>query len=162
MKILFFFIYVIAFLLLSSSCGTIKSPTYGPVNDENFKDVFLNSVQINQQEILFYSRAIWYPNKNGFKFLPAGKSSVKGVLVCTNEGIYFAEWKANGIYNAEYSAKFNQIEKLRLAANELFGRVVIKNDNYNSFEILGIDGADIPNKEQTEIAFTIIQIKIEG
>lgn len=162
MKIKIAFIYVIAFLLLVSSCSTMKSQTYGPVSDENFKDVFLNSVQNEQQEILFYSRAIWYPNKNGFKFLPAGKSSVKGVLVFTNESIYFAEWKAKGIYSVEYSAKFNQIEKLGLAANELFGRVVIKKGNYNSFEILGIDGADIPNKEQTEIAYTIMQTKIEG
>ena len=111
---------------------------------------------------MFYSRAIWYPNKNGFKFLPAGKSSVKGILVCTNEEIYFAEWKAKGVYSAEYSVKFNKIEKLRLATNELFGRVVIKKGNYYSFEILGIDGADILNKEQTEIAYTIIQTKIEG
>ena len=53
-------------------------------------------------------------------------------------------------------------EILRHAANELFGRVVIKKDQFNNFEILGVTGADLPNKEQTEIAYKIIQQQTES
>ena len=42
-----------------------------------------------------------------------------------------------------------------------FGRIVIKNYTYNSFEILELGGTNLPNKEQTEIAFSILQKRIE-
>ncbi len=149
-------------LLILVACGTTHSPTYGPINEDVFQDVFLTSIGDQQQQILFYSRAIWYPNKNGFKFLPAGKKSHKGIIVCTDQGVYFTEWNTSGSYSTEFLAKYDQIEMLRHAANNLFGRVVIKKDHFNSFEILGIDGADLPNKEQTEIAYKIIQQQAES
>ena len=149
-------------LLLLVACGTTHNPTFGPINEDIFQAVFLTSIGDQQQQILFYSRAIWYPNKNGFKFLPAGKKSQKGVIVCTDQGVYFTEWNTSGSYRTEFLAKYDQIKILRHAANELFGRVVIKKDQFNSFEILGVTGADLPNKEQTEIAYKIIQQQTEG
>lgn len=107
------------------------------------------------QDVIFYSRAIWYPNKNGFKFLPAGKKSRKGVIVYTNKGVYFSEWSGREYVNV-FSAAYGQVGELRLAANDLFGRIVIKQDSYNSFEILGVAGPDLPDKDETDVAFQII------
>ena len=149
-------LFILALVLFLCSCANTKNLTYGPVQDENFQNVFLESITNNQQEVIFYSRAIWYPNKNGFKFLPAGKKSRKGVIVCTDQGVYFSEWSAKQ-YTPVFSSKYNQISELRLAANELFGRVVVKTENYNSFEILGVEGPHLPNKEETEIAFQILE-----
>ena len=56
-----------------------------------------------------------------------------------------------------FTARYEEITEHRLAANELFGRLVVKAQNYNSFEILGVSGPDLPNKEETEVAFEIIQ-----
>ena len=143
-------------VLFLCSCASTNNPTYGPVQDENFHNVFLDSIANDQQEVIFYSRAIWYPNKNGFKFLPAGKKSRKGVIVYTDQGVYFSEWGSKQ-YTLVFSSKYNQINEMRLAANELFGRVVVKTENYNSFEILGVEGPHLPNKEETEIAFQILE-----
>lgn len=154
------FIYLF-FLIIFSACGTIKSPTYGPVGEDNFEDVFYNNITTDQEDLLFYSRAIWYPNKNGFKFLPAGKKSVKGVFVYTNKSVYFVIWEANRSYRAEFSSSYGEIQSIRLAANELLGRVVIKTQTYDSFEILGLNGANLPDKDQTEIAYSILLAHIE-
>jgi hypothetical protein len=94
----------------------------------------------------------------GLNFLPAGKKSKKGVIVYTNHGIYFSEWSAKK-YNTEFSASYDQVEELRLAANDLFGRIVMKKSNYNSFEILGVNGPDLPDKDETEIAYQIIVLQ---
>ena len=32
-----------------------------------------------------------------------------------------------------------------------------KTDNYNSFEILGVKSVDLPHKEETEIAYNLIE-----
>ena len=32
----------------------------------------------------------------------------------------------------------------------------MKKDNYNSFEILGVNGPDLPDKDETEVAYQII------
>lgn len=158
----YFLFFCAAWLLSSCSySGNLSfNPSFGPVQEENFQTVFLESISEDQQEIIFYSRAIWYPNKNGFKFLPAGKKSRKGVIVYTNYGIYFSEWGASR-YNTEFSVSYEQLEGLRLAANDLLGRIVIKKNNYNSFEILGVNGSDLPDKEETEIAYQIIIQKKE-
>ena len=102
------------------------------------------------------------PNKNGFKFLPAGKKSRKGVIVCTEKGVYFSKWSASKGYITEFNANYDQIELTRFAANELLGRVVIKKDKYDSFEILGVNGPDLPNKEETEILFKIIDQQLNS
>jgi len=94
----------------------------------------------------------------GLNFLPAGKKSKKGVIVYTNHSIYFSEWSAKK-YNTEFSASYDQVEELRLAANDLFGRIVMKKSNYNSFEILGVNGPDLPDKDETEIAYQIIVLQ---
>jgi len=150
---------VLFFTLLLISCansGNLSvSPTFGPVQEEDFQSVFLESITENQQEIIFYSRAIWYPNKNGFKFLPAGKKSRKGVIVYTDQGIYFSEWSAKK-YNTAFNVNYDEVEELRLAANDLFGRIVMKKSSYNSFEILGVNGPDLPDKDETEVAYEII------
>ena len=148
--------FILMLVLFLCSCASTNNPTYGPVQDENFHNVFLDSIANDQQEVIFYSRAIWYPNKNGFKFLPAGKKSRKGVIVYTDQGVYFSEWGSKQ-YTLVFSSKYDQINEMRLAANELFGRVVVKTENYNSFEILGVEGPHLPNKEETEIAFQILE-----
>lgn len=137
------------------ACSSITNPTFGPVQEENFQNIYLENIVEDQQEVIFYSRAIWYPNKNGFKFLPAGKKSRKGVIVYTDQGIYFSEWSAKQ-YKTVFSADYGQVGELRLAANELFGRIVIKKDDYNSFEILGVNGPDLPDKGETDVAYQII------
>ena len=139
-----------------TACSTYVSPTYGPIQENNFQDVFLQNIQITNQEVLFYSRAIWYPDKNGFKFFPASKKSSKGVIVYTDQAIYFSEWGASQ-YRTKFSINYHEIKQTRLAGNELFGRVVIQTDNYNSFEILGTKGIDLPQKEETEIAYNLIE-----
>jgi len=144
---------LLLFFLLNSG-SLIASPTFGPVQEEEFERVFLDSIA-EQQEIIFYSRAIWYANKNGFKFLPAGKKSRKGVIVYTKQAIYFSEWKANG-YELVFMVDYGKVAEFRLAANDLFGRLVVKKDNYNSFEILGVNGPDLPDKDETEVAYEII------
>lgn len=150
---------VLFFILLLFSCANSGdqsvSPTFGPVQDEEFPSVYLESLTENQQEIIFYSRAIWYANKNGFKFLPAGKKSRKGVIVYTDQGIYFSEWSAKK-YNTAFNVNYDEVEELRLAANDLFGRIVMKTGSYNSFEILGVNGPELPDKDETEIAYKII------
>lgn len=152
----FSILFFVLFLISCSSAGNLSfSPTFGPVQEESFQTVFLESIAADQQEIIFYSRAIWYPNKNGFKFLPAGKRSRKGVIVYTDQGIYFSEWSAK-IYNTAFSINYDQVEELRLAANDLFGRIVIKKNDYSSFEILGVNGPDLPDKDETEVAYQII------
>ncbi len=144
------------FLFSCANSGSLSvSPTFGPVQEDDFQSVFLESIVEEQQEIIFYSRAIWYPNKNGFKFLPAGKKSRKGVIVYTGQGIYFSEWSAKK-YNTAFSVNYDEVEELRLAANDLFGRIVMKKGNYNSFEILGVNGPDLPDKDETEVAYEII------
>ena len=147
---------VLIFIILLQSCASITSPTYGPVQDEGFQNAFLESIADDQQQVVFYSRAIWYPNKNGFKFLPVGKKSRKGILVCTDQSIYFAEWSANK-YQPIFNVEYDQINTLRLAANELFPRVVIQTEHYNSFEILGVSGPELPNKEETDVVYQIIE-----
>lgn len=142
-------------LLLTACASTSLNPTFGPVQEDNFQSVFAEGISENQQDIIFYSRAIWYPNKNGFKFLPAGKKSRKGVIVYTNKGVYFSEWRAKK-YKTVFSADYDQVSELRSAANDLFGRIVIKKNSYNSFEILGVNGPDLPNKDETEVAYQII------
>ena len=152
--------YLISIILLMlCACGTPGNPTFGPITQDDFQEQFLVSVEDKHQQIVFYSRAIWYPNKNGFKFLPAGKKSRKGIIVSTDQGIYFSKWNKNG-YTTEFSARYDQIEMARHAANELLGRVVIKKDKYNSFEIMGIDGPNIPNAEQTKILYKIVQQRL--
>lgn len=146
---------VICIALLLMACSSITNPTFGPVQEENFQNIYLENIVEDQQEVIFYSRAIWYPNKNGFKFLPAGKKSRKGVIVYTDQGIYFSEWSAKQ-YKTVFSADYGQVGELRLAANELFGRIVIKKDDYNSFEILGVNGPDLPDKGETDVAYQII------
>lgn len=139
-----------------SACSSTTSPSFGPIKDEDFQAIISNSILENDEEIIFYSRAIWFANKNGFKFFPAGKKSRKGVFICTERAIYFSEWKAKK-YIPVYTANYAEISEHRLAANELFGRLVVKAQNYNSFEILGVSGPDLPNKEETEVAYEIIQ-----
>lgn len=148
---------ITAFLIITvTACSTFESPTYGPIQANYFQDVFLQDIQITNQEIIFYSRAIWYPNKNGFKFFPASKKSLKGVIVYTDQAIYFSEWSVNQ-YKTKFSINYHEIKQTRLAGNDLFGRVVIHTDNYNSFEILGIKGIDIAHKEETQIAYNLIE-----
>lgn len=150
---------VLFFTLLLISCAKsgnlFVNPTFGPVQEEEFQNVFLESITEDQQEIIFYSRAIWYPNKNGFKFLPAGKKARKGVIVFTDLSIYFSEWSTKK-YNTVFSVNYDEVEELRLAANDLFGRIVMKKGNYNSFEILGVNGPDLPDKDETKVAYEII------
>jgi len=55
-----------------------------------------------------------------------------------------------------FSVNYDQVEKFRLAANDIFGRIVIKKEHYNSFEILGVNGPDLPDKDETEVAYQII------
>ncbi len=157
-----YFKLLIPLLFLLSACGTTNSPTFGPVDDDQFEQQFLHNIKEREQQILFYSRAIWYPNKNGFKFLPAGKKSRKGVIVCTNEGVYFSKWSTSKGYISEFNTRYDQIKVVRLAANELFGRVVIQKENYNSFEILGTQGPDLPNKNETEVLYKIIDQQLEN
>jgi len=147
---------LIIMLCLLAACSSTTSSSYGPIKDDNFQEVIAENVIGSTEQIVFYSRAIWFANKNGFKFLPAGKKSRKGVIVCTDQALYFAEWKANK-FSPVFTAKYSEISAQRLAANELFGRLVIKADSYNSFEILGVGGPDLPNKEETEVAFEIIK-----
>lgn len=154
-KIIKLNIAVIFITFLLTACASTSNPTFGPVTEEDFQSVFVASIDENQQEVIFYSRAIWYPNKNGFKFLPAGKESRKGVIVYTNQAIYFSEWSGKN-YEMIFSVKYGQVGELRLAANDLFGRIVIKNETYNSFEILGVNGPDLPDKDETEVAYQII------
>lgn len=142
-------------LLLFACASVTTNTTFGPIQEENFQSIFLESIAEDQQDVIFYSRAIWYPNKNGFKFLPAGKKSRKGVIVYTNQNIYFSEWNAKQ-YKTLFSARYDQVEETRLAANELFGRIVIKQGSFNSFEILGVNGPDLPDKDETEVAYEII------
>ncbi len=143
------------------SCTSISSSTYGPIADSDFQNIFISSINDNQQEILFYSRAIWYPNKNGFKFFPAGKKSKKGIIVVTDQAVYFSAWSSNKKYSPEFSTNYEQIELVRHAANDLLGRVVIKKtqqkNQFNSFEILGVEGTELPDKAETVTAFKIIQ-----
>ena len=139
-----------------SACSTFEKSTYGPVQENTFQSEFLQSIHNSNQEVIFYSRAIWYPNKNGFKFLPAGKKSSKGVIVCTDQAIYFSKWGKNQ-YSTKYSVSYDEIKQTRLAANDLFGRIVIHTDNYNSFEILGVAGIDLLNKEETSVAYHLIE-----
>ena len=148
------FIFIISVFLYA--CTGANNPTYGPIQEDIFQQAFLESIVDKQQEVIFYSRAIWYPNKNGFKFLPAGKKSRKGIFICTNQAIYFSEWSAKQ-YQPVLKVEYDQISSLRLAAIELLARVVIKADNYNSFEILGVTGPELPNKEETDIAYQIIE-----
>jgi hypothetical protein len=143
-----------AFLVLACTSAT-TNPSFGPIQDDKFQDVFLESIDEDQQDIIFYSRAIWYPSKNGFKFLPAGGKSRKGVVVFTRKNIYFSEWSAKK-YTTVFSTGYSQIKETRLASNELFGRIVIKNDGFNSFEILGVNGPDLPDKDEAEVAYKII------
>ena len=138
------------------ACSSTTSPSFGPVKEDNFQTIISESVLEGNEEVVFYSRAIWFANKNGFKFFPAGKKSRKGVFICTERAIYFSEWKAKK-YTPVFTASYTEITDHRLAANELFGRLVIKTQNYNSFEILGVSGPDLPNKEETEVAYEIIQ-----
>lgn len=145
---------ILSATILFAACASTNNPTFGPVKEDNFQDTFLESIA-DDQEIIFYSRAIWYANKNGFKFLPAGKKSRKGVIVYTDEEIYFSEWSAKK-YNTVFSVSYEQAQEVRLAANDLFGRLVIKKDKYNSFEILGVNGPDLPDKGETEVAYQII------
>lgn len=152
----FSILFFVLFLISCSSAGNFSfSPTFGPIQEESFQTVFLESITEDQQEIIFYSRAILYPNKNGFKFLPAGGKSRKGVIVYTEQAIYFSEWSSKK-YNTVFSVNYDEVEELRLAANDLFGRIVMKKDNYNSFEILGVNGPDLPDKDETEVAYQII------
>ena len=118
MKIKILLMTKLLIVLLITACGT--NPTYGPIEGENFEDIFFESLENKEQELLFYSPSIWYPKKNGFKFLPAGKSSIKGVFVCTDKSIYFSEWKAKGNYSTVYLTNYDEVENIRLAANELF------------------------------------------
>lgn len=140
---------------LTACASTSSNPTFGPVKGDNFQSIYAESIGVDAQEIIFYSRAIWYPNKNGFKFLPAGKKSRKGVIVYTRKGVYFSEWSAKK-YTTVFSTDFQQVGELRLAVNDLFGRMVIKKDAYHSFEILGVTGSDLPDKDETEVAYQII------
>ncbi|MFK7815122.1 MAG: hypothetical protein AB8B92_02200 [Gammaproteobacteria bacterium] len=149
-----FLVFSIVFLLFACASVTTNT-TFGPIQEDNFQSIFLESLVEDQQDVIFYSRAIWFPNKNGFKFLPAGKKSRKGVIVYTNQNIYFSEWNAKQ-YKTLFSAGYDQVEEARLAANELFGRIVIKRGSFNSFEILGVNGPDLPDKDETEIAYEII------
>jgi len=155
MKISKLAIVACAAILLLNACSSIANSSFGPIKQDNFAEVFADSIKTQQAEIIFYSRAIWYANKNGFKFLPAGKKSRRGVFVCTTKGIYFSEWKANA-YQTAFNADYNQIADLRLAANDLFGRLVVKTDLYNSFEVLGVAGPDLPDKDETEVAYQLI------
>ena len=139
-----------------TACASVSlSPTFGPIQEDDFQNIISESLNEDVQDVIFYSRAIWYPNKNGFKFLPAGKKSRKGVIVYTNKGVYFSEWSGREYVNV-FSAAYGQVGELRLAANDLFGRIVIKQDSYNSFEILGVAGPDLPDKDETDVAFQII------
>ncbi len=146
---------LISIILLLEACASYTNPAFGPVKEENFQEIFLENIVEGEQEIIFYSRAIWYANKNGFKFLPAGKKSRKGVIVYTDQGIYFSEWVAKR-YKPVFNVNYDQIEELRLVANDLFGRIVLKKDSYNTFEILGVSGPDLPDKDETEVAYQII------
>jgi hypothetical protein len=143
-----------AFLVVACA-NVITNPSFGPIQDDNFQVVFSDSIDEDQQDIIFYSRAIWYPNKNGFKFLPAGRKSRKGVVVFTSKTVYFSEWNAKN-YRTVFSTEYSQIEETRLASNELFGRIVLKKDGFNSFEVMGVNGPDLPNKDETEVAYKII------
>jgi|GEM_PF-2381358 len=152
---------IIFITIFLTSCASISNPTFGPIQEENFPSVFAEIIEVDQQEVIFYSRAIWYPNKNGFKFLPAGKKSRKGVIVYTTESVYFSEWAGKN-YNVVFSAVYDEVSELRLAANELFGRIVIKKDRYNSFEIMGVNGPDLPDKDETKVAYDIIATQKEN
>ncbi len=148
--------FILILIIFLFACVGTNNPTYGPVRDENFQNTFLESITDNQQEVIFYSRAIWYPNKNGFKFLPAGKKSRKGVFICTDKTIYFSEWRVKK-YQPVFSVEYDKINELRLAANELLARIVVQAENYNSFEILGVSGPELPDKEETNVAYQIIE-----
>ena len=144
-------------LLLISACGTTFGPNYGVIKQNDFQDVFMSGLSDQQQEILFYSRAFWYPNKNGFKLIPAGKKSQKGVFVITDKGLYFSKWSSGEKnYKAVLDIKFEEIEIVRDASNELFGRIVVKKGDYNSFELLGVEGPELPSKDQTDIAYKLL------
>ena len=148
-------------VLFVTSCANISTSTYGPIANDDFQNIFLAGIDDSQEEIVFYSRAIWYANKNGFKFLPAGKKSRKGVIVITDQAVYFSAWNSNKTYTVEFSTNHAQIELVRHAANDLLGRLVIKKtqlkNQFNSFEILGVGGAELPDKAETLTAFQIIQ-----
>ena len=148
-------IFLISILYISA-CGTTGNPNYGVIDNNNFPEVFMSGITDKKQEIIFYSRAIWYPNKNGFKFLPAGKKARKGVVVITDKGFYFAEWRTGNNYQTVLDIKFEEIEMVREASLELLKRVVIKRDKYNSFEILGVEGPELPSKDQTDIAYKLL------
>lgn len=152
-------IFCAAFIIFACASATIN-PAFGPIKEENFQDIFAESINEDSQDVIFYSRAIWYPNKNGFKFLPAGKKSLKGVMVYTKKGVYFSEWSAKQ-YKTVFSVEYSEVEEIRLAANELFGRIVIKQGSFNSFEILGVKGPDFPDKDETEVAYKIIAQQTE-
>ena len=138
------------------ACSATSNPSFGPIKEDNFQTIISNSILEDNEDVIFYSRAIWFANKNGFKFFPAGKKSRKGVFICTDRAIYFSEWKAKK-YSTAFTASYAEITEHRLAANELFGRLVVKAQNYNSLEILGVTGPDLPNKEELEVAYEIIQ-----
>ena len=105
-KLLFTVLFSTLLLISCANSGNLSvSPTFGPVQEEEFQNIFLDSITEDQQEIIFYSRAIWYPNKNGFKFLPAGKKARKGVIVYTDQSIYFSEWSTK---------KYNIVFKLNI------------------------------------------------
>ena len=146
----------VLFVAVLFSCSGTTGPNFGPVKDENFQAIISDSMLEDGEEMIFYSRANWFANKNGFKFFPAGKSSRKGVLIFSNQAVYFSEWKAKR-YSPVFTARYDEITEYRLAANELFGRLVVKANNYNSFEILGVSGPDLPDKDETDVAFEIIQ-----
>jgi len=159
MKRLFLNTHIFATILLLSflnACSSATNSSFGPIKQDNFQTEISENVVGQNEEVIFYSRAIWHANKNGFKFLPAGKKSRKGVFVCTDQTIYFLEWKAKK-YTPVFTAKYSEISEYRVAANDLFGRLVVKEDRYNSFEIMGVSGPDLPNKEETDVAFNIIK-----
>lgn len=158
----FLILLSVVFSFFSSSCSSISVSNYGPIANDDFQSIYLATIADDQQEVVFYSRTIWYPNKNGFKFLPAGKKSRKGVIVITNKAVYFSAWDSNKSYITEFSANYEQIELVRHATNDLLGRLVIKKDQYNSFEILGVNGAELPDKAETLTALQIIQQLVAG
>jgi hypothetical protein len=127
------------------------------VDFPEFEQIVRNSLPIKDEKILFYNAASWLPHIYGYSemFKMIGTLSNDGVLVCTENSLYFVVWsKDNQRYIPGLKVDYEDLTEVVVKKWGLGRRLVIsdKNFSFHSFEI----GGAIIDQEKTQEAYELL------
>jgi hypothetical protein len=146
---------IILHILLFSCAST------GPVSSPDFERIVRNSLQLENEKILFANSAEWMPGTYGFENPRQFRydQALRGVLVCTEQSLYFLVWdNADSTYIPRMKMDYKDISSAKRKKYGLGLRFIVQNEKYetHSFQALSPGGIST-DSQKTEMAYQIIQ-----